>query len=348
MAMMQIEERLPGFVQTLMSSGIDLHALAHKLHKPLRTLWLNQDSQLWHLPDELDFFPLVCASVSSTEMPFPEYVQGAGDDHESWAMGLSAELFWRHRDEIMASPRIASETVQRIVAHNRARHASLMTDAQSDSSLTMTTFELGNTNVSIVTAPNRLKPSCLEQLLDQYAAVLDVSGHDVATPDLRSSFLHLRVQDAKRDRYSLQKVLDRAVAFVHEHLSQQRRVAVFSSPEPHAATCVALGLMVRWFEPDGALVSSCSDVAHVAHSSLELLAGWRVSGTLRSLARDSKAVTKDVIQQFESFVISRATFTPPPRLMIKMVTRHFMTAPEMQPRVLREWWQAQQSQAITK
>jgi len=86
----------------------------------------------------------------------------------------------------------------------------------------------------------------------------------------------------------------------------------------------------------------------VAHSSLELLAGWRVSGTLRSLARDSKAVTKDVIQQFESFVISRATFTPPPRLMIKMVTRHFMTAPEMQPRVLREWWQAQQSQAITK
>ena len=40
---------------------------------------------------------LLCSSWS--------YIQGAGDDEEHWAKGLTPALFWRHRDDLLASDR---------------------------------------------------------------------------------------------------------------------------------------------------------------------------------------------------------------------------------------------------
>ena len=45
---------------------------------------------------------VVCCSASRLEHgDADQYVQGAGDDTENWAHGLTAELFWQHRDELM-------------------------------------------------------------------------------------------------------------------------------------------------------------------------------------------------------------------------------------------------------
>ena len=43
----QIEERLPGFVATLLSSGLDLEPIARGLLKPLRCLWMDRNSPGW-------------------------------------------------------------------------------------------------------------------------------------------------------------------------------------------------------------------------------------------------------------------------------------------------------------
>jgi len=43
----QIEERLPGFVATLLSSGVDLEPIARGLLKPLRCLWMDRNSPGW-------------------------------------------------------------------------------------------------------------------------------------------------------------------------------------------------------------------------------------------------------------------------------------------------------------
>ena len=32
------------------------------------------------------------------------YIQGAGDDSEAWSCGLTPQLFWEHRDQLMSSP----------------------------------------------------------------------------------------------------------------------------------------------------------------------------------------------------------------------------------------------------
>lgn len=43
----QIEERLPGFVSTLLTSGVDLEPIARGLLKPLRCLWIDRNSPGW-------------------------------------------------------------------------------------------------------------------------------------------------------------------------------------------------------------------------------------------------------------------------------------------------------------
>jgi hypothetical protein len=60
--------------------------------------------------DQLGFTPLVlfsCSAVRTDALHAQEhswkYIQGAGDDDENWCQGLTSELFWRHREEILHS-----------------------------------------------------------------------------------------------------------------------------------------------------------------------------------------------------------------------------------------------------
>ena len=114
-----IDARLPGWVASLQQvmgpQGLAplLPALAAK---PLRCLWLSQDTPLWGLPvpAELPFTPVLCASASaplcgsgqrhsdcSGQGTSFSYVPGAGDDQESWSRGLTAPAFWAHRDQLL-------------------------------------------------------------------------------------------------------------------------------------------------------------------------------------------------------------------------------------------------------
>lgn len=100
-----MEKRLPAFVDSLLSVGADVPALSAALRKPLRPLWVSQQSALWAdfaaaLPS-LEFTPLVLVSASA---PLQwagarrsaggggwAYVPGAGDDEESWAQGARGD-----------------------------------------------------------------------------------------------------------------------------------------------------------------------------------------------------------------------------------------------------------------
>ena len=124
-----INARLPEWTAALTAVGADVAGLSAALVKPLRVLWLSQASPLWGLPDPsaLPFTPLICVSASAPlsghghrrtheeepadacvqEPPEPcasraySYVPGAGDDEEAWSRGLTPELFWRHRAQLL-------------------------------------------------------------------------------------------------------------------------------------------------------------------------------------------------------------------------------------------------------
>lgn len=84
------------------------------LDRPLRPIWVTRAS-LAQLPVEVaaaredGVYPLVLCTASGRDIA-PEddlpagcdYVQGAADDAEAWAYGLTAEVFWEHREALLA------------------------------------------------------------------------------------------------------------------------------------------------------------------------------------------------------------------------------------------------------
>jgi tRNA A64-2'-O-ribosylphosphate transferase len=122
---------VPGFCDAFAALGIDFASLRRVLTKPLRPVWVTPDSVL---PGEggsggdddneddseeeagvvfKDFRPIICCTASRRTLD-PEaadddggatrgyaYVQGAADDTENWAAGLTAPLFWAYRERLL-------------------------------------------------------------------------------------------------------------------------------------------------------------------------------------------------------------------------------------------------------
>ncbi|KAI1138866.1 initiator tRNA phosphoribosyl transferase [Hypoxylon sp. FL0543] len=105
----QIESRIPEHVAALKALDINLDVLRQQLKKPLRPIWITQESQL--VPTDGifdDFHPVICCTSSRRviggEMSEGGYIQGAGDDTENWALGLTPPIFWRHADVLLSTP----------------------------------------------------------------------------------------------------------------------------------------------------------------------------------------------------------------------------------------------------
>jgi len=141
----EIEKRIPHFVQNLEGTGIDFAPYAKMLEKPLRPIWLTPDSTIFidNPPDysDCDFFPVICVSVSrvtSTDSPHQSnnndlsqfdytYIQGSGDDHETWSMGLTPRLFWQNKEYIFSLRKAGCEAaVKQVVEKSKARAKNLM------------------------------------------------------------------------------------------------------------------------------------------------------------------------------------------------------------------------------
>ena len=132
-----IEKRLEEWTEILNASGADVASLAACLKKPLRPLWISQKTVIWlnEVPDHdsWDFTPIILVSASSsvgisqhrTTSEFSwNYIPGAGDDEESWARGLSPNLFWSHvYDLINSGPDVCNQKVADIVEKNRVHRA---------------------------------------------------------------------------------------------------------------------------------------------------------------------------------------------------------------------------------
>jgi hypothetical protein len=121
----QIEARLDEFAARLraLAGADELKPLAASAlaARPLRCIWASPTRRLdaQELRDLASRFTLlVCVSVSAPEEEaFADrggwyYVQGAGDDEESWARGLSPSLLWTHRAKLLDSTLPADEVEQ--------------------------------------------------------------------------------------------------------------------------------------------------------------------------------------------------------------------------------------------
>ncbi|KAI0840107.1 initiator tRNA phosphoribosyl transferase [Hypoxylon sp. FL0890] len=118
----QIESKIPEHVASLKALDINLDVLREQLRKPLRPIWVTQESQLMPTGEIFDdYHPIICCTSSRRviggEMSEGGYIQGAGDDTENWALGLTPPVFWRHADVLLSTPEPdLSELVRSLVS----------------------------------------------------------------------------------------------------------------------------------------------------------------------------------------------------------------------------------------
>ena len=104
----QITSLLPSFVLALEALKIPIDSLQKPLRKPLRPIWVTPESNLIQTSSIFeDFHPIICCTVSrrvaGAEVSEGGYIQGAGDDTENWAHGLSPPIFWSNREILIST-----------------------------------------------------------------------------------------------------------------------------------------------------------------------------------------------------------------------------------------------------
>lgn len=101
----QIEERLEGWCRGFRGLGIDLEGLRKECRRPIRVTWVVNGESDGSMEREEGTNLLVCCSasrrVTGAEGSQGGYIQGAADDSEGWSRGLTATVFWEHKEKLM-------------------------------------------------------------------------------------------------------------------------------------------------------------------------------------------------------------------------------------------------------
>lgn len=118
----QMLSRVPDFVDSLKQLNLNMAGLRAQVSKPIRPTWVTQETNLSHYHDSNDddddddngrifesFRPVICCTssrrITDGEMSgHSGYVQGAGDDTENWAHGLTPPVFWDNAEQLLSTP----------------------------------------------------------------------------------------------------------------------------------------------------------------------------------------------------------------------------------------------------
>lgn len=123
----QMSALLPSFSQSLHDLGICSDTLRNQVNKPLRPFWITPENRIRRTSTVYnDFHPVICCTVSrrvtGAEASEAGYIQGAGDDTENWAFGLTAQLFWKHCKELLTT---SESSLPELIARLVLQEASL-------------------------------------------------------------------------------------------------------------------------------------------------------------------------------------------------------------------------------
>jgi len=91
------------------------------------------------------------------------YIQGAADDHESWAHGLTAELFWKHKARLLNTAEDELPTLIASIAQNHSTGTTESTLVKPTTQLYVSTIDsavvpLDNVTVLITISPQAPEP----------------------------------------------------------------------------------------------------------------------------------------------------------------------------------------------
>ncbi|KAJ1665308.1 tRNA A64-2'-O-ribosylphosphate transferase [Coemansia sp. RSA 1813] len=298
----QVDILLDSFVDKLLASDIGIAAIADKVPKPLRPIWITRDQRLVFPPDftEATFTPIVClsasassssssssSSVGGTQSMGFNYVQGAADDQEMWALGLTPRMFWKHRDALLLDTASACEdTVRAIVASS--------CDLQDNNDSARFHFIAG-TQVAVGGRVSGRPPECW----NHFDAIINCGAplyqeHSVNSQKLASRYIYLPIPEGKRGQAELGKQIPRALDFARPFLRDpSKRILVHCSQGMDRSVGIALAIMTRYFDKHKAFTEENSDVSKNGIQNRLL---WIITSHQR--ANPSRATLKQVNRFF--------------------------------------------------
>ncbi|PSR76540.1 hypothetical protein PHLCEN_2v8386 [Hermanssonia centrifuga] len=298
----QIDARLDGWAASLLVSLLPISPfhphtgggvspissyVLPNLERPLRPLWITPSTSAYpHIPQEgRAFFPVVCVSASKQIQEGVErrsngfsYVQGSGDDHELWGLGLTPDIFWKHKDKILNTDRSKlKDLVTALVAERSTQARTEWTTLPTP--ITKIREKLLISTISDLPFP---LPPCLPHSQEGIAYII-ISEQHVHPPQPQSEpckqvegegendegdgeteneqptqprdVLYLHLAKGKRGQMQfLSSVLPQSIPFIDAHLSKGTRVCVGCDNGKDASVGVALTALQMLFNDQGAFL----------------------------------------------------------------------------------------------
>ncbi|KAF7294029.1 Initiator tRNA phosphoribosyl transferase [Mycena kentingensis (nom. inval.)] len=243
----QISSLLDAWANGLATSSYTLPDLPY----PLRPIWITPASSTLPRPPP-DCIPVICVSASAVEgeatvgrrMHGFAYVQGAGDDHELWGMGLTPELFWAHRNALLSAERASlPQLVTQLVGS--------VSQSTPQADLKPTPISRIDSRISICAAAD------LGAYADGVAYIIaTTTSMPAPNPEPLPFILNLPLSPHKKAQSNspLPALLPRSTAFATAHLRLGRPVCFVCDDGRDVSVGLALAVLGAAFDDDGRFV----------------------------------------------------------------------------------------------
>lgn len=210
----QIERKLDGFVCKIKELELDLTELRKKITKPMRPMWITRGSSfLEECPVFEGFHSVILCTASrrvrGTEMSEAGYIQGAGDDSEGWSHGLTANIFWKHKDILISTN---EQDLPGMIA--------ALIDAEKTAFSVSEPVVISPTNWLFTTQIQALDASALKEV-DGLITCAQKSQMP-QLPVVAGSHLHIECRERKLGSRDLRKELSKLVPFMSQLKSPKR------------------------------------------------------------------------------------------------------------------------------
>jgi tRNA A64-2'-O-ribosylphosphate transferase len=265
----QIGARIESFVQSACEDTIDWNEFFleryydifhNKRHsdgriKYMKCFWVHQGtdfhlSKLAKSDDSIDFIPIICASASDPFFPEKSYswtyIQGAGDDQESWSHGLNPQLFYDHIDYILENNITVEETERRV-------DEIVLKYKQTTQPINKNTNEfmiaIGNDTTRLYLGRN----SDIDNNLPSDFAAIKCKLPDCSDKEakkLTDSILELPIVDHRKYKNCLEEQLPVAISFAHEQLEKGKKLLIADETGQKESVALLVGIMCALFSDD--------------------------------------------------------------------------------------------------
>ncbi|KAB2573559.1 tRNA A64-2'-O-ribosylphosphate transferase [Lasiodiplodia theobromae] len=327
----QITSRLPTFLAAARALNLPLDRLRAQLKKPLRPLWVTRDSPLpgddegaaegtegtegteggaggegaGVIPSFPDFHPVILCTASRRvpggEVSEGGYVQGAGDDSEGWARGLTAPLFWgERRDELLrASEAELPELIAELVKEASFSFAGASAGGSVDA------VQLAPAGWVWVCAAGALRGR--EDAGQQFDAVVecgDAPPDEALAKGLKGRYLHLKCGTGKLGSRDLRNEIAKIEEFVLRRVPEggARKLAICCQTGKDLSVGVALAVLCLYADEEGQRLTNPND-----------------------------AITKDFIRQRLSWIMTAYPAASPSRATLQSVNAFLFSPREKFP-----------------